>query len=128
MPMSRRLNSIAGAATLSVLLIGCAKEPQVSYSRDVQPILQSNCAQCHTGSGAGLQKSGLDMSSYEDLMGGTRFGPIIEPGDSVSSTLMVLVEGKADPSINMPHGGAKPLSAADVAKLKSWIDQGAKNN
>jgi hypothetical protein len=129
MATRKRLISPAGAAALSVLVVGCAQEPpQVSFSKDIQPILNERCGECHSGSGAGVQKSGLDMSSYDGLIRGTRFGPVIEPGDSVSSTLVLLVEGKADPSIKMPHAGGKPLSSPEIAKIRSWIDQGAKNN
>jgi hypothetical protein len=123
------LISLAGATAFSMLAVGCAQEPpQVSFSKDIQPILNERCGECHSDSGAGVQKSGLDMSSYDSLMRGTRFGPVIEPGNSVSSTLVLLVEGKADPSIKMPHAGAKPLSSSEIAKIRTWIDQGAKNN
>ena len=53
---------------------------------------------------------------------------VIKPGDSVSSTLMILVDGRADPSINMPHGGRPPLSKDETDKLRRWIDAGAANN
>ena len=128
MSTMKRLSACACATALSALAIGCDQEPQVSFSQDVQPILQTNCGECHSTGGAGLEKSGLDMSSYDGLMKGTRFGPVIQPSDSVSSTLVLLVEGKADPSIKMPHGEGKSLSDSEIATIKSWIDQGAKNN
>jgi hypothetical protein len=84
--------------------------------------------QCHTGDGVGLQKSGLDMTDYESLMKGTRLGPVITPNDSASATLLILVEGKADPSINMPHGTGDGLTEEQIATLRAWIDQGATNN
>ena len=37
-------------------------------------------------------------------MKGTRYGAVIKPGDSFASTLIMLVEGRADPSIKMPFG------------------------
>ncbi len=128
MPTMKHLITLAGTTGLLALTIGCGREPQISYSKDVLPILQANCGECHAEGGAGLVKSGLDMSSYDGLMKGTRFGAVILAGDSVSSTLVLLVEGKqVDPSIAMPHGKSK-LSDSDIAKIKSWIDQGAKNN
>ncbi len=128
MPTMKHLITVAGTTAVLALTIGCTREPRVSYSKDVQPILQANCGECHAEGGAGLEKSGLDMSSYDSLMKGTRFGAVIVAGDSVSSTLVLLVEGKeVDPSIAMPHGAAK-IPDADIAKIKSWIDQGAKNN
>jgi uncharacterized membrane protein len=108
---------------------GCAKEPpkQISFSGQIQPIIQSRCIECHTTGGQGFQASGLSMETYDSLMKGTKFGPVIKPGDPVSSTLMRLIEGKADPSIRMPHG-KKPLTDEQIDLFKEWISQGAKNN
>ncbi len=114
---------------LMALLIGCSSESQVSFSEDVQPILAENCLKCHVEGGAGFEKNGLSMVTYQNLMNGTKFGAVIDPGSSVSSTLARLISGNADPSLKMPHGaGNKPLSADEVATIKTWIDQGAKNN
>ncbi len=78
-------------------LAGCTGEGAVSYSRDVQPILQANCLSCHQQGGAGYETSGFSMASYDDLMKGTKFGPMIVAGDSEGSNLIVLMEGRADP-------------------------------
>lgn len=109
------------------LAAGCAKEPTISYQNDVYPILKANCMECHIGDGEGIKKSGLDMENYETLMKGTKFGPVIVPGQSVSSTLARLLQGKADPTINMPHNRA-PLPEDKAKIIVKWIDQGAKNN
>lgn len=110
-------------------LSGCAKEPQkeISFSTQIQPIIQARCIECHATGGQGYQASGLSMETYDSLMKGTKFGPVIKPGDSVSSTLMRLIEGKADPSIRMPHG-KQPLTDEQIKLFKEWINQGAKNN
>ena len=113
---------------LLIGLSGCTGESAVSYSRDVKPILQANCLSCHQEGGAGYEASGFSMASYDELMQGTRFGPMVLPGDSAGSNLVVLMEGRADPSISMPHGSAKPVSAAEVDTIRRWIDQGAKKN
>ncbi len=110
-----------------VLAVGCAKERTVSYQNDVYPILKKNCFECHTGKGEGIQKSALDLQSYEALMKGTKFGPVVVPGQSVSSTLARLVQGKADASLNMPHN-RPPLPTDQINIIVKWIDQGAKNN
>jgi len=112
---------------------GC--ERSVSYSKDVKPILGKYCGDCHTPGGQGHTASGLDLGSYQGLMKGTKFGPVVKPKDSFTSALVMLVEGRADPSIKMPHGvaagpadEAKLPSAEEIATLKLWIDQGAQNN
>jgi len=110
----------------TVLLTACG-QAEVSYKAEVQPILKQYCIECHDTGGQGTEKSGLSMASYENLMQGTRFGAIVKPGDSLTSVLIMLVEGRADPSIKMPHGKASmPQDKIDV--LKKWVEQGAKNN
>ena len=67
------------------------------------------------------------QTSYEVLMKGTKYGPVVIPGDPLSSTLTMLVEGRADPSIRMPHGD-EPLPAAEQKVLRDWVAQGARDN
>lgn len=114
--------------SLSFLLVGCDSEPQVSFSQDVKPILDQNCSRCHQAGGKGKQASGFDVTTYESLMKGTRFGPMVIAGDAESSNMVVLIEGRADPSIRMPHLEKEPLAPEDIRTIRSWIDQGAVNN
>jgi hypothetical protein len=119
-----------GVLLWAVMLIGissCTQEPQVSYRTQIEPILQEHCKECHSLNGEGYKKSGFSVESYEQLMKGTKFGAVIIPGAAVTSTLYILITGKADPSISMPHG-RKPISDHDIKLIKTWIDQGAKNN
>ena len=117
-------------ALLSVMLLcNCQRsEPVASYAADVQPILQQHCLDCHVSGGAGHEASGLSMASYEDLMNGTRYGPVVLSGDDLSSVLVMLIEGRADPSINMPHGDRPALTQADIDTIKRWVAQGALDN
>jgi len=122
----------SGAILLTGILLGgltaCTGEGAVSYSRDVQPILQANCMSCHQKGGAGEQASGFSMATYDDLLKGTSGGAMIVPGDSEGSNLIVLMEGRADPSIAMPHGKAKPVGSAEIDTIRRWIDEGAPKN
>jgi hypothetical protein len=122
--------AIIGIAScaLALLMVGCKSEPTISYLGDVKPTLDRYCLECHTPGGAGEVASGLDMSSYESLMAGARNGPMVIAGDSMGSNLVVLMEGRADPSIAMPHGGSDKVSQDEIDAIKLWIDQGAENN
>ncbi len=119
------------AVAAVLLLSSCDSTPpaaEVSFSKQIQPILTQHCLKCHDEKGAGTVASGLRLSGYEALLQGTKFGQVIKPGDSLSSTLIILVEGRANPSINMPHGNQPPLSGEQIQTLRQWIDQGARNN
>ncbi|MDH3872245.1 MAG: hypothetical protein OEU44_08530 [Gammaproteobacteria bacterium] len=113
---------------------GCSK--QVSYLGDVQPLLDEYCVKCHDGKGEGSEKSGFVMTSYANVMTGTRFGQVVVPGDSESSTLYRIISGKVSPKIDMPPTGPESvavgrgheLKASHIATIQKWIDQGALNN
>lgn len=117
------------AILVSIAVAGCHKEEKtVSFSRDVKPIIDKYCIECHLPGGEGNVASGFDIESHETLMAGTRNGPMIIAGDSLGSNMLVLMEGRADPSIKMPHG--KPVGATqeELDTIRLWIDQGAQNN
>ena len=111
----------------TLMAIACSGEHKPGYTADVRPILDKHCAECHMPDMEGAQKSGFQIDSYASIMKGTRLGPVIVPGSAESSTLYRLVAGKADPTINMPHG-KEPLSAGEIDTIRLWIDQGAMDN
>ena len=117
----------SGVFCCAVFLLAACGQKEISYKADVQPILAQYCNECHVAGGEGQQKSVLDMSSYEGLMKGTKFGAVVKRGDTLTSAMIMLVEGRADPSIKMPHGKA-PLPKEKIDVLKKWVEQGAKNN
>ncbi|NDU91483.1 MAG: hypothetical protein G3I10_02535 [Ferrovum sp.] len=115
------------ATSLAVLLLsGCGQHP-VSYQKDVLPVLKANCFECHTPGGIGYEKSKLDMSTYDTLMKGTQFGPVVKPGDNLTSVLVMLIENRADSSIHMPYQ-RNLMSQPNIDTIKAWVAQGAKNN
>ena len=98
---------------------GITLSDEVSYARDVRPILESRCASCHMGE---FVSEGLDMNTYESLLEGSENGPVIDPGDAKHSLLIEKVtEGK------MPKRGPK-LTPAQIQILTDWINAGAPNN
>lgn len=99
---------------------------EASYARDIHPIIAWRCIACHAAEGEGAAKSGLNLTSYEGLMAGTKQGgALIEPGHSASSSFMVMITRKDH--LRMPYGAA-PLSDDELRVIRTWIDQGAKNN
>jgi hypothetical protein len=109
-------------------LAACQSEQPVSFAADVKPVLDQYCVKCHQPGGAGFEASGLSMVTHADLLKGTRNGAMVVPGDSMGSNLVVLMEGRADPSIKMPHGNSEKVAQFQIDKIKRWIDQGALDN
>lgn len=109
---------------------------EVSFSDDVQPILQASCVECHNQTGEGAVASNFSVVDYASVMKGTGFGPVVIPGSSISSTLYLVIAGKTSPEIRMPphhneslaEGRGAQLSADQVETIARWIDQGARDN
>jgi hypothetical protein len=123
-----------GVFVLGIGLFGC--ERQMSFAGDVQPIFAASCVVCHDNSAEGIATSGFSMATYDSIMKGTKFGPVVVPKSSISSTLYLLIAGKTSPEIQMPpqhenawaEGRGTPLSDEQIKVIATWIDQGAQNN
>jgi hypothetical protein len=119
---------LAGLSTSAVIVDACGQERQTtSFREDVFPIFKGRCIDCHRPGGPGYEASGLDLTTYEGVMKGTKHGPMVIPGDPDSSNLMWLLDWRASPELRMPHG-SKKLSTCDRNEIRRWIMEGAKNN
>ena len=115
--------ALASGAGAQALTVG---QP-VSFRLEVLPVLQHACVSCHQPGGQGYEASGLDLRSYASLMAGTKYGVIVVPGDAFTSNIMVLLEGRASPAIQMPLH-QKPLRTGHINIIRQWIAEGAKDN
>lgn len=125
--MKRATRSTLISLPVVVLLASCGQMSPVSFQKDVHPIINKHCVECHLPGGKGFAASGFLVESYDSIMKGTKFGPVIVAGDALSSSLYRLVAGEVDPSIRMPHGKT-PIPDEEIATIERWIAQGAKNN
>lgn len=116
---------LAGIMLLQPMRQAGAQQTQMSFSEDIAPIFKGWCVSCHQPGGQGYNASGLDLTSYDGVMKGTKFGPMVIPGHPDESNLVVLVEGRA--KIRMPFGH-KALPDSLRNSIWTWIFQGAKNN
>ena len=94
------------------------------YQSNIQPIFDRYCVDCH---GAARAEDGLRLTSYKDLMKGTRYGAVVMPGLPAHSTLISVVKGTADPTLRMPPGTER-LHESELESLESWIEAGAPAN
>ncbi len=93
----------------------------VDFKRDVQPIFESRCYECH---GPKKEKAGVRFDRKATVFkGGDSGKPLVIPGKSSESPLFQHVTS-TDPEEVMPPKGER-LSPAQVALLKNWIESGA---
>ena len=109
------------------LTAGCSKSQTVSFAEDVMPVLSEHCMECHKAGDEGTEKSGFSVESYDNIMAGTKLGPMVVAGDPLSSNLYRMVNREVDKSIRMPHGKST-LSPEQRETIKTWIAEGALNN
>src|SRR3990170_6107228 len=95
-----------------------------SYSRDIQPIFIVYCVECH---GPTKAENGLRLDTYEGVMKGTQYGPVVKPGQPSLSNLLALVKHETSPEIWMPYH-RQALSNGRVRTIENWIKMGAPNN
>jgi hypothetical protein len=96
---------------------------QLSFARDIAPILVANCTECHSGDRPGLTKGKLDLSSFDSLKKGTSDHKVISPGKPDESSLVLRIKGEETP--RMPRGSNRPLSDVAIAKIERWVKAGA---
>jgi mono/diheme cytochrome c family protein len=96
-----------------------AQAGPVSYARQVAPIFQNHCSECH---GANKKESELDLSSYATVMKGSKYGTVVEAGDPGSSLLIDMLE-----SGEMPQD-KDPVPPEEIEVIRDWIAAGAENN
>jgi WD40 repeat protein len=102
-----------------------AAERQVSFFRDVLPVFRKhNCTGCHQPAKKGGE---YVMTDFESLLkGGESGSPAVVPGHPEKSYLIEQITpsgGKAE----MPKE-APPLSETEIATIRQWIAQGAKDD
>ncbi len=110
---------LAGLGDISAL-------PAASFSRDVMPILKRRCVKCHgaerdDGTGPRIEE-GLSLMSWNDIMKGSTWGSVVEPGDPVGSYMLELIlEG------DMPEKAPR-LLPRELRLIAAWIRDGATGN
>jgi WD40 repeat protein len=110
---------------LAVLLTPPTAHAQanVSFMKDVAPILKENCFACHD---AKKKKGKLDLTTFELLMKGGSRGEAVVPSKPTESFLWTLTAGTEEPKMPPKDLGGTLLPKEKVALIEKWIQQGAK--
>ena len=94
-----------------------AEDQKVNFQRDVAPILEAHCLQCH---GSQTPEGDFSLSTAVAL----REARFVVPGEPGQSHLLTVVQPDGDQPPAMPKDG-KPLTASQIAVLRQWIKAGA---
>ena len=98
-----------------------SQQSAVDYFKDIRPLLEKRCYDCHQG---GKAQGNLRLNDHASVLrGGDSDGPAIVPGKANASALLDRITSK-DENIVMPPKG-DPLSEEEIALLKRWINDGA---
>lgn len=108
--------------------------PTVSFVNDVQMVFDFNCLSCHQ---TGAENAGLNLGfgeSYADLVGvASTQSPLlrVQPGIPSESYLFHKLSGTQQEvggsGTQMPQG-LGPLPDADLATIRTWIEECALDN
>ena len=96
-------------------------DPTTAFERDVRPLLEERCLECH---GPEKQKGGLRLDQKVVVFtGGDSEQPAVVPGKSGESQLIKRLL-TTDPDEAMPPKG-KRFTPEQIAVVRRWIDAGA---
>jgi len=115
-------------AVLSALgscVVTVAGAADISFNRDIRPILAENCFSCHGPDSSG-RKAGLRLDTEAGLFEKRKDDPApVVRGKADQSELFKRLLSKDKDEVMPPPESHKELKPAEVAMLKRWIDAGA---
>lgn len=118
------LSALRPLAFLALPLSVLAAE-EVRYNRDIRPILSENCFSCH-GPDEKARKAKLRLDLFAEATKEYKTGTPIVPGDLKKSEVWTRITSDDEDDVMPPPKSHLKLSAADKAKVKAWLEQGAK--
>lgn len=92
----------------------------VSFGLDVAPILATQCSGCH---GTDQPRAQFSVQNFERLLRGGDSGSPVVPGKGADSLLIKKLRGTAGDQMPLRR---PPLSDDVIAKIETWINEGAK--
>jgi ankyrin repeat protein len=115
--MSRRY-AVFPAPALMAILAAPPAFAAVDFARDVQPLFEKHCYECH---GPKKQQNGFRLDRRSRAMAGV-LRPVIIPGNTQSSRLYRRI---LDSTSGQQMPPEDVLSAEEIATVRQWIEEGA---
>ena len=114
--------SVAAPASVPRGHNGIVWEIPVDFKRDVYPLLQSRCFECHSGE---QPDSGFRLDVHREWLGYSTGEILAAPGRSHQSRLVEVLAADSEEN-RMPPAREDPLTDQQIAMLIAWVDQGMK--
>lgn len=99
---------------------GAGGADEISFAKDVAPILAAKCVSCHDDDASG----GLRLDTFAGMEKGGKNGPLAIPGRPQNSQLVFRVM-TPNPQLRMPKNAAA-LTPEEIQKVAAWVAAGAK--
>ena len=118
---SGAINGNGGSGNGNGTTVSCSPDT-VYFANEILPLFQSRCAisGCHTTVNP---PKGIVLNSYAAILSS---GEIV-PYDASEGDIMEAIQ-ETDPDDIMPRPPYAPLSPEQINKIRTWINQGARNN
>ncbi len=109
----------------ALLTAGALRAQDISYNRDIRPILSENCFSCH-GPDKRARKADRRLDTADGARAELEGVRAIVPGDLAKSDAVVRIESHDAEEQMPPPKSDKKLKPEQIALVKKWIAQGAK--
>jgi len=99
-------------------------DASVDFARDIQPILNANCVECHGGVKAAGDVSFVYEDRFINFIGDSGV-PIVKPGKPDGSELIYRITTSDEDDRMPPPDEHDALTEDQIALFKKWINEGA---
>jgi WD40 repeat protein len=108
------------------VLFSCFAHAQtISYEKQIAPLLDTYCIDCHGDTDADGE---FRLDTFANLLAGGKSGKVLAAGKSADSLVVKFLEGtsgRKGKNQFMPPGKRDKMKPEEIALIKAWIDAGA---
>lgn len=109
-------------AVIAASLIGQALADDISFNRDIRPLLSDRCFHCH-GPDEANRQAGLRLDRFDGSEGSLKWA--MEPGDGNKSRIIArITSDDPDEVMPPPDSHKEPLTENEKELIRRWIEEG----
>ncbi len=128
-PLAPLTRAALPAGALAAALLALALSPArgegavdvPSFARDLLPVIEAKCAQCH---GEKRQMAELRLDGLASLLAGSEYGPVVVEGDPAASALIQVLNLPREHERHMPPRKKEQLTPEEIELFTEWVRVG----